>query len=342
MTDNNKLTNESKDLKPHAEMREPILNFDFPGIKIGIAQYPEGPTGCTVIKFDPTDNKPHRGARHYADIRGGSPAVRGYEVGWADAICLAGGSFLGLDSVDGVALELFAENDFIIDWGSVPVVPGAIVWDFHIRGNTLYPDKRLGRLAAQNMFEGKFPMGRQGAGSSVRVGGGVLGRSINAHRDNLGIFEISGQGAQYTEIKGVKIFACVILNAVGAIRDKSGEIVKGHFNRNTNQRVSMIEQVEFYQNWMKENPPPEKKVSQNTTLTVVVTNQSLNSRELKQVARQVHSSMAKMIDPFHTINDGDVLFFVTTDEVDASTLPVSSLGYFATDVVWDAVLNCFE
>jgi L-aminopeptidase/D-esterase-like protein len=342
VTENNKLTNEIKDLKPHADMREPILTFDFPGIKIGVAQYPEGPTGCTVIKFDSTENKPRRGARHYADIRGGAPAIRGYEVGFADAICLAGGSFLGLDAVDGVMLELFAENDFVIDWGSVPIVPGAIVWDFHIRENTLYPDKRLGRLAAQNLHEGKFPMGRQGAGSSVRVGGGVMGRSINAHKDNRGIFEISGQGAQYTEIKGVKIFACVILNAVGAIRDKSGEIIKGHLNRENNQRVSMMQQVEFYQNWMKENPPPDKKISQNTTLTVVVTNQSLSSRELKQVAKQVHSSMAKMIDPFHTISDGDVLFFVTTDEVESGTLPPSGLGYFASDVVWEAILNCFE
>ncbi|MCH8907048.1 MAG: P1 family peptidase [Candidatus Heimdallarchaeota archaeon] len=328
------VNNESENLKPNAEIREPILNFQFPGIKIGIAQYPEGPTGCTVIKFDPTKEKPHRGARFYGDIRGGSPAVRSHEVGWADAICLAGGSFLGLDAADGVAFELLKEQGFELDWLTVPIVPGAIVWDFHIRKNRLYPDKRLGRLAAQNMHAGKFPMGRQGAGSSVRVGSGV-----NYAEQ---IFEIAGQGAGFTEVKGVKIFACVILNALGAIRNKEGKIIKGHFDKTSNKRVSMMEQVEIYEEQMKNMTDSKKPVSQNTTLTVVVTDQKLDARELKQVAKQVHSSMAKMIDPFHTLNDGDVLFFVTTEEVDAGTLPITGLGYFASDVVWDAVLNCFE
>ena len=30
-------------------MRE--LELDFPGLEIGIAEYEEGPTGCTVLNF---------------------------------------------------------------------------------------------------------------------------------------------------------------------------------------------------------------------------------------------------------------------------------------------------
>src|SRR5215207_3751851 len=30
----------------------PVLEFDFPGLEIGVAAYPEIPTGCTVFNFD--------------------------------------------------------------------------------------------------------------------------------------------------------------------------------------------------------------------------------------------------------------------------------------------------
>ena len=36
------------------------LRFDFPGLRIGIAEYPEGPTGVTVFQF------PHRNASYQA------------------------------------------------------------------------------------------------------------------------------------------------------------------------------------------------------------------------------------------------------------------------------------
>lgn len=340
--ESNILTNESEDLKPHANMREPILEFDFPGIKIGIAQYPEGPTGCTVIKFDPTSKKKHRGARFYADVRGGSPIVKLHELGWADAICLAGGSILGLDASNGVMFELLAEQNYELDWLTVPAVAGAIIWDFHVRDNTLYPDKKLGRLAAQNVKEGKFPMGRQGAGSTARVGAGILSQTRGAMDAQIKLFEISGQGAHFDEVKGTKIFACVVLNALGAIKNKKGEIIKGHIDSKTKKRLSMIEQVDILEKQLKNKNPLDKREAKNTTLTVVVTNQALTDRELKQVARQVHSSMSKMIDPFHTMNDGDALFFVTTDEITNESVPTSALGSFATDIVWDAVLNCFE
>jgi L-aminopeptidase/D-esterase-like protein len=155
-------------------------------------------------------------------------------------------------------------------------------------------------------------------------------------------FETSGQGAFFVEVKGTKIFACVILNSLGAIINKEGEKIKGHLDHTTNKRLSMMDQVEKLELHLQDKNPLNKQQSQNTTLTVVVTNQAINDRELKQVARQVHSSMSKMIDPFHTISDGDVLFFVTTDEITNDSLPSSALGSFATDVVWDAVLNCFE
>jgi L-aminopeptidase/D-esterase-like protein len=80
---------------------------------------------------------------------------------------------------------------------------------------------------------------------------------------------------------------------------------------------------------------------------VVVTNQKLNADRglawsLRQFARLVHTSMARAIQPFHTVYDGDVLWAVSTGEVDNPALNDIGLGALASEVAWDAVLSCYE
>ena len=70
----------------------------------------------------------------------------------------------------------------------------------------------------------------------------------------------------------------------------------------------------------------------------MVTNQTVVGHDLTQLARQVHSSMARAIQPFHTRDDGDALWAVSTREVDPSPWSLSALGVLASEVVWDAVL----
>jgi L-aminopeptidase/D-esterase-like protein len=72
---------------------------------------------------------------------------------------------------------------------------------------------------------------------------------------------------------------------------------------------------------------------------VVVTNQRLSSSSLRQFARQVHTSLARGIYPFHTGRDGDVLYALTTNEVDNPGLSEIRLGMFAAEVTWDALLS---
>ena len=81
----------------------------------------------------------------------------------------------------------------------------------------------------------------------------------------------------------------------------------------------------------------------NTTLTVVVTNQKLGDWELSQVSRQVHTSMARAIQPFHALIDGDVLYAVTTGEVGSSKdrKQTRTVVDLATRLAWDAVLTSF-
>jgi L-aminopeptidase/D-esterase-like protein len=44
--------------------------------------------------------------------------------------------------------------------------------------------------------------------------------------------------------------------------------------------------------------------------------------------------MARAIYPFHTMDDGDVLFMASTNEVDNSDLDASHLGLFASELAW--------
>jgi L-aminopeptidase/D-esterase-like protein len=77
----------------------------------------------------------------------------------------------------------------------------------------------------------------------------------------------------------------------------------------------------------------------NTTLTLVVTNERLERRALQQVSRQVHASLARAIQPFHTLVDGDVLYAATTNEVENRQLDSVTLGVLAGELAWDAVLR---
>src|SRR6516225_12276358 len=81
------------------------LRFDFPGLRIVVAEYPEGPTGVTVFQF------PQR-AFGAVDTRGGAPGSALTQVltasygRYVSAIVFCGGSAYGLEAASGVAAEL--------------------------------------------------------------------------------------------------------------------------------------------------------------------------------------------------------------------------------------------
>ena len=311
------MNNDDPDLTISTEAGDRVLEYDFDSFNVGIAEYPDGPTGTTVFHFP-------AGARVAIDIRGGSPGVIG-DYGFVHAISLAGGSLYGLEATSGVAAGILAKNGYKSNWESIPLVSGGIIFDFGPRTNSIYPDKRLGRTAFENATPNRFPMGARGAGISATVG-----KSIGF--DGA---EPAGQGAAFRETGGIKVFACVVLNAVGAVVNREGQVVRGHLNRETGERISFMKAIEQQIAEAEANLQPP---SGNTTLTVVVTNQSTSRYSIEQIARQVHSSMARAIQPFQTDTDGDTLWFVSTGEVDVTPWSGAGLGELASDVVWDAVL----
>lgn len=314
-----RLTNDRAELVPRTDGDGPALAFDFPGLAVGVAEYREGPTGCTVLHFPD-------GAALSVDVRGGSPAYIG-DDGGTDAICLAGGSIYGLEAVTGVGAELFARRGYATGWGKLAVASGAIIYDFRPRDNAVYPDKALGRAALRAARPGIFPLGPRGAGCSATVGKGAGPERAEA----------AGQGGAFRAIGPVRVAVFTVVNAIGAIVDRSGRVVRGHRDPSTGAREDIAAVVESkLAGGGGDGAPPG-----NTTLTVVVTNQKLAPRSLRQLGRQVHSSMARGIQPFQTVNDGDVLFAATTGEVDGG-LDDLTLGVVASELAWDAVLSCFS
>lgn len=323
-TDKRMLTNDGVTLEPVTSFATPALEFDFPGLAVGVAEYAEGPTGCTVLHFP-------QGATCVADVRGGAPGtILTHREGWVDAICLAGGSVYGLEASSGVNAELLARKNYDTDWNNIAIVSGAVIFDFNrFRTNkSVYPDKALGRAALRAARAGVFPLGSRGAGVCASVGKWL--------RDAYEL-ERSGQGAAVYASGDVRVAAFTVVNAVGALVDRSGRAVRGHLDPKTGRRVRVGEVIAIRRD---AEPTPEPPPG-NTTLTVIVTNQAMGIRELNQMARQVHSSMARAIDPFHTMYDGDVLYCVTTNALNPAPLNYNEVSYIASELAWDAVLRSF-
>jgi L-aminopeptidase/D-esterase-like protein len=123
------ITNDNSDLEPTTDFYGPSLAFDFPGLEIGVAEYEQGPTGCTVFHFP-------GGALTAIDIRGGSVGTTG-NFEWNHAICLAGGSLYGLEAASGAAAELFARRGYATGFERIALVSGAIIYDSGPRDPTV-------------------------------------------------------------------------------------------------------------------------------------------------------------------------------------------------------------
>lgn len=324
-------------LVPQTRFEGRMLEFELPGLEIGVAEYAEGPTGATVFHFP-------KGVAAAVDARGGAVATvnterfrLGYDRPTVMAICFAGGASFGLEAAAGVQAEILAMRDYNVDWDRIPTVPGAVIYDFRGRDNAIYPDKELGSAALRSARAGWFPLGARGAGRFVHVGKFFGPRYM----------EQAGQGAAFRQIGETKVAVFVVVNAIGAIVDRQGRVARGNRDPETGARTHVGDDLRDgtsrrKREWEKRRGAPAPAPPENTTLALVVTNQVLSYRELQRLAVQTHTSMARAIHPFHTDRDGDVLFAVTTAEVDDPATGFADLAAHATELAWDAVLSSFD
>lgn len=332
---------------PRSDSTARALSFTFPGMQVGVAEYEEGPTGTTVFYFP-------EGVKAAVDVRGGAPgtlnsdAVRlGYESPMMHAVVFSGGSWYGLSAATGVANELKTmhaeqgEHDFIAG------VLGGIIFDVGDRRFTrVTPDDRLGGFALRSSREGWFPLGARGAGRFAMQGDYYL-RDTTA--DAAGAWPHSGQGGAFRQVGPTRIAVFTVVNASGAIVGRDGGVLRCRRNSAGTPCPAISALIQ-------DRLPPSRASggdagaagagspvgpTGNTTLTLVVTNQKLPWWALQRLAVQVHGSMSRAIQPFATEEDGDLLYAVTTDEVENPSLPPMQLSTAASELAWDAVLNSF-
>jgi peptidase S58-like protein/PDZ domain-containing protein len=176
-----------------------------------------------------------------------------------------------------------------------------------------------------------FPLGSQGAGR-MAMQGSYFG--CNAH---------SGQGGAFRQVGATKIAAFTVVNAAGAVTDRNGQLVAcnkakswGNLTR-TSELLRNLPQS-LAPDWKAGDPATDAGGTKNTTISLIVTNQKLDPASLQRLAIQVHTSMARAIQPFSTENDGDTLYAASTQEVDNSELSAINLSTIAGETMWDAVL----
>lgn len=308
---------------------EKQLTFDWPNLKIGTASYEDGPTGVTVFQFN---QRPLVAV----DVRGGASGTVNtpflenmYDLPELDAIAFAGGSIYGLEATTAVATAL--KDDGIRDGNVFTAKPniamtyGAIIYDFGSRRlNEIYPDKRLSQAALRAAKTGSFPQGAYGAGRMTRSGG------------FFGCDAASGQGGAFMQKGDLKIAAFSVVNPYGAVVDRDGKVVACQKNKQWHKDLLIKDMWKDFPASRDADWPGHQ--AKNTTISLIVVNQKLAPVVLKRLAVQVHSAMARSIQPFATMYDGDVLYAVSTAEIEDKKLDPIDLGSMAAEVMWDAVL----
>ena len=313
------------------------LRFDFPEMRVGVAEYDDGPTGTTVFYFP-------NGVKGAVDVRGGAPGtvnatalMNSYESKMMQAVVFSGGSWYGLSAVTGVAnaIKEVKAAEGSVDF--IAGVVGAIIYDVGGRRySRVTPDDRLGKAALRAAQTGTFPLGARGAGRFAMQGVYYL-RGPGA--DRFADWAHSGQGGAFRTIGPTKVGVFTVVNALGTIVDRNGRVVRCKRNTIAAACPLITDKLESFAPIRRDNDSSGGGPTGNTTLTLVVTNQKMPYWALQRLAAQVHGSMNRAIQPFATADDGDVLYAVTTDEVENRSLSFVDLGAIASELAWDAVLS---
>jgi L-aminopeptidase/D-esterase-like protein len=257
---------------------------DIAGIRVGHDTNLQAGTGCTVILCD----VPAVGG---VDVRGGAPATRETDllnplclVDEVHAIVLTGGSAFGLEAAHGVMHYLEERSiGYNVGVGYVPIVPAAAIFDLAFGLAHVRPDTAAGYRACEQASSDAVEQGNVGAGTGATV-------SKMLHP---GLAVKGGLGSASTELAdGTRVGAIVAVNALGDIIDPETQQI---ITATRNPIDSSL-------------PPPPATSFGNTTIAVIATSASLSKTEANKVAQMAHDGMARVIQPAHTMFDGDTVF----------------------------------
>ncbi len=303
-----------------------ILFFSFGGLKAGHAQDYAAGTGVSVFLFD-------RLCPAGIDIRGGGPAGRETALlepqkgaGGIHALVLSGGSAFGLDAAGGV-MRYLEERGIGFDVGvtKVPLVCQSCIFDLTVGSHAVRPDGEMAYKACLAADSREFLQGNVGAGTGASVGK-VCGMDYAMK---------TGIGACALEHDGIKIGAAVVLNALGDVFDpQSGEKIAGvlaqdrkHFSP---ERTAQSELMKLLAD--RKNLFSAEQCTANTTLGIVFTDACLDKEGLSKIASVTHNAFARVINPVHTMADGDTVYAVSMGDKRADINALGVLSVKAMEI----------
>lgn len=292
---------------------------DVEGIIVGHAQSESALTGCTAIIC-------HEGATGGVDVRGSAPGTRETDLFKAEklvdkvhAVVLSGGSAFGLEAASGV-MDHLEELGFGFDVGvtKVPIVASAVIFDLAIGDHRVRPDWQMGYKAAAAASKDESRQGNIGCGMGATVGK-LLGPSKAMK---------SGLGSATVRAGELVVSALICVNAFGDIY-LEGDQIAGVYDYEQNELVNTYET-------MKSMAVSPGFTNTNTTIGVVATNGTLTKAQGNKIAQSAHNGMARAINPVHTMVDGDTLFTMATNRIEAD---INVIAAMAQEAVEKAVIN---
>ena len=298
-----------------------FCNID--GIRLGHAQNEKGGTGCSIVICE-------EGATGGVDVRGGSPGTRETDllnpmemVDKINAVVLSGGSAFGLDASGGVMEYLEGKNiGFDVTVTKVPIVCQAVLFDLAFGDSKIRPDKEMGLEACKNSETYNDDInGNIGAGYGATVGK-ILGAPY-VMKGGLGTYAI--------KVGNLEVGAIVAVNCLGDVVDPSNlDIIAGAYDRENNKFLNTEKVI------LDNLEHPKNPFKGNTTIGIIVTNANFTKAQANKVASMAHNGYGRTMRPAHTMFDGDTIFTMATNKVDAD---VTTVGMIAAQVMEKAIIR---
>ena len=276
------------------------------GCRVGVWTDTVHSTGCTVVL-------PPAGSLGAIAVRGGAPGTRESDalgpngnVQECHAVVLSGGSAFGLAAADGVVAWCEAHDigyDKVV--ARIPIVGGAIVFDLRQPGMPR-PGRDAGWSACGAASDDDPPMGSVGVGAGCTVG--------KAAGLEFGVK--GGQGWAVAAAGGVTVGALMAVNPLGDVLDERGAVLAGSRAPSDVLRYPAA-------------PPPgapAPEVGESTVIGCLMTDARLSKFEAARAADLAHDGIARAVSPAHTTFDGDALFLLCAQRVDATIDLVADLG----------------
>ena len=302
-------------------MKEIEIN-EIEGFQIGHATDVKNATGCTVIIAKD-------GANSGVDVRGGGPATRETDllnpknmVEKIHAVMLSGGSAFGLEASSGV-MQYLSEHHIGFDMKGIyiPIVCQASLFDCSVQNPKAYPNKQMGYDACVNALNNEIVQGNIGAGTGATVG------------KFLGFDKCmkTGLGLCAFQVGNLKVGAIVAVNACGDVFEPySNTPLSTIYDYKAKKRIISEEAI------IQMNEQIINSCGMNTTIGCIITNADLTKAQMNKLASITHNAYASCIRPVHTSNDGDTIFTMSTNKVEAN---VDLVGIIAKKAMEGAIMN---